>query len=147
MSTKQQLSLVLLLYSSRSKEGRIKERNLHLQFLSCKRSSGHRLLIIMNPIRVILLFQWNRGYTKNLLLINGFVTQHISTFQKKNECSLYRVSPTGSKIRMNNTNHFYSLKQTKWMVNWQDFINWLKIRMNNINHFYSSRQTKWMVIL
>ena len=28
----------------------------------------------------------------------------------------YGVSSTGSKVRMNNTNHFYSSRQTKWSL-------------------------------
>ena len=50
------------------------------------------------------------------------------------------ISWTGSQIRMNNTSHFYSSRQTKWMVRW---VSWTssKVRMNNTNHFYSSRQT------
>ena len=40
-------------------------------------------------------------------------TPIISTLHdKNNKWSLYWVSSTGSKVRMNNTNHFYSSGQT-----------------------------------
>ena len=36
---------------------------------------------------------------------------------KQNKCLFYhRFSSTGSKVRTNNTNHFYFSKQAKWMV-------------------------------
>ena len=46
-----------------------------------------------------------------------WTTAIISTIQnKQNEWSLYRVSSAGSKVRMNNINHFYSSRQTKRMA-------------------------------
>ena len=42
------------------------------------------------------------------------ITPITSSLQdKQNEWSFYGFSSTGSKVRTNNTNHFYSSKQTK----------------------------------
>ena len=42
------------------------------------------------------------------------ITPIISTLQdKQNERSFYGFSSTGSKVRTNNTDHFYSSRQTK----------------------------------
>ena len=46
-----------------------------------------------------------------------WIAPTLSSLQdKQNEWSLYRVLSTGSEVRMNDTNHFYSSRPTKWMV-------------------------------
>ena len=60
---------------------------------------------------------------------------------KQNEWSLYRVSSTGSKVRITPIVSTLQDKQNEWSI-YRVKSTGSKVRMNNNKHFYSSRKTK-----
>ena len=51
---------------------------------------------------------------------------------------------TGLNIRMNNINHFYPWRQTKWMAALYVESIGSKVRMS-VNNSYQDKQNKWFV--
>ena len=81
------------------------------------------------------------------VLTTGSEVIMITTTHFYSSRSFWEISSSSSKLRMNNANHLYSSDKQHERLFYRVLWTCLKVRTKSTTHFYSSRQTKWIITL